>query len=264
MDLKLQGKTALVTGSTAGIGFAIARSLAREGASVYVNGRTPERVQLTLAAIRSEVPSASIEGIAADFSSAAGAETVIAKLAAVDVLVNNVGIFEPKPFQKIPDADWFRFFEVNVMSGVRLARHYLRGMLDKNWGRIIFISSESGVQIPAEMVHYGMTKTAQIAVARGIAESVAGTGVTVNSVLAGPTASEGVEGFVDAMAREQKKSPEQIEKEFFEHVRPTSLLKRFATTDEVAALVTYVASELSSATNGASLRADGGVVRAIL
>jgi NAD(P)-dependent dehydrogenase (short-subunit alcohol dehydrogenase family) len=264
MDLKLKGKTALVTGSTAGIGFAIALSLAREGASVYVNGRTPERVQSALAGIRSEVPSARVEGIASDFSSAAGAETVIAKLPAVDVLVNNVGIFEPKSFQQIPDADWFRFFEVNVMSGVRLARHYLKGMLDKNWGRIIFISSESGVQIPAEMVHYGMTKTAQIAVARGIAESVAGTGVTVNSVLAGPTASEGVGGFVEAMARQQKKSPAQIEKEFFEHVRPSSLLKRFATTDEVAAMVTYVASELSSATNGAALRADGGVVRAIL
>jgi NAD(P)-dependent dehydrogenase (short-subunit alcohol dehydrogenase family) len=264
MDLKLKGKTALVTGSTAGIGFAIARSLAREGMHVYVNGRTAERVQSALAEIRSDVSSAHVEGIAADFSSATGAEIVIAKLPAVDVLVNNVGIFEPKPFQQIPDADWFRFFEENVMSGVRLARHYLKGMLEENWGRIIFISSESAVQIPAEMVHYGMTKTAQIAVARGIAESVAGTGVTVNSVLAGPTASEGVGGFVEAMAREQKKSPRQIEKEFFEHVRPSSLLKRFTTTDEVAALVTYVASELSSATNGAALRADGGVVRAIL
>jgi NAD(P)-dependent dehydrogenase (short-subunit alcohol dehydrogenase family) len=264
MDLKLKGKSALVTGSTAGIGFAIARSLAAEGAHVYVNGRTLKRVDAALAAIRSEVPSANIAGIAADFSNAAGAEAVIAKLPAVDVLVNNVGIFEPKPFQQIPDADWHRFFEVNVMSGVRLARHYLVGMLKKNWGRIIFISSESAVQIPAEMVHYGMTKTAQIAVARGIAESVAGTGVTVNSVLAGPTASEGVGGFVEAMARDQKKSKEQVEKEFFEHVRPTSLLKRFATVEEVAAMVTYVASELSSATNGAALRADGGVVRAIV
>lgn len=264
MDLKLKGKTALVTGSTAGIGFAIACSLATEGAHVFVNGRTQERVDAALDEIRLQVPNASLQGIAADFSSAAGAETVIAKLPAVDVLVNNVGIFEPKPFQQISDADWFRFFEVNVMSGVRLARHYLKGMLEKNWGRIIFISSESGVQIPAEMVHYGMTKTAQIAVARGIAESVAGTGVTANSVLAGPTASEGVGGFVEAMAREQKKSPEQVEREFFEHVRPSSLLKRFATTEEVAALVTYVASELSSATNGAALRADGGVVRAIL
>ena len=189
---------------------------------------------------------------------------MIAKLPAVDVLINNVGIFEPKPFAEIPDADWYRFFEVNVMSGVRLARHYLAGMLRKNWGRILFISSESAIQIPPEMVHYGMTKTAQVAVARGIAESVAGTGVTVNSVLAGPTESEGVGGFVEAMAKQQNKSKQAIEKEFFEHVRPSSLLKRFATVDEVAAMVTYLAGELSSATNGAALRVDGGVVKAIL
>jgi NAD(P)-dependent dehydrogenase (short-subunit alcohol dehydrogenase family) len=205
-----------------------------------------------------------VDGIFADFSTSAGAEAVIAKLPAVDVLVNNVGIFEPKPFVEISDADWYRFFEINVMSGVRLARHYLAGMLKKNWGRIVFISSESAVQIPPEMVHYGMTKTAQIAVARGIAESVAGSGVTVNSILAGPTASEGVDGFVEAMAKQQNKSKQVIEKEFFEHVRPSSLLKRFATVDEVAAMATYIASELSSATNGAALRVDGGVVRAIL
>src|SRR5580692_7647932 len=264
MDLKLAGKIALVTGSTAGIGLAIAKSLATEGAHVYVNGRTQERADAAMAEIRSQVPRAEVDGIVADFSSVAGAEAVIAKLHAVDVLVNNVGIFEPKPFADIPDADWYRFFEVNVMSGVRLARHYLAGMLRKNWGRILFISSESAVQIPPEMVHYGMTKTAQIAVARGIAESVAGTGVTSNSILAGPTESEGVEGFVEAMAKQQKKSKAEIEKEFFEHVRPSSLLKRFATVDEVAAMATYVASELSSATNGAALRVDGGVVKAIL
>jgi NAD(P)-dependent dehydrogenase (short-subunit alcohol dehydrogenase family) len=264
VDLRLTDKVVLVTGSTAGIGFAIARALAAEGAHVYVNGRTQERVDAAIAAIRSHVPSAKVEGIVADFSSVAGAEAVIAKLPAVDVLVNNVGIFEPKPFAEIPDADWSRFFEINVMSGVRLTRHYLAGMLKQNWGRIIFISSESAVQIPAEMVHYGMTKTAQIAVARGVAESVAGTGVTVNSILAGPTESEGVVGFVDAMAKQQNKSKSVVEKEFFEHVRPSSLLKRFATVDEVAAMVTYVASELSSATNGAALRVDGGVVRAIL
>ena len=232
MDLKLTGKTALVTGSTAGIGLAIAQSLAKEGAQ--------------------------------DFSGPAGAETVIKKLPAVDVLVNNVGIFEPKPFTEIPDADWYRFFEINVMSGVRLARHYLTGMLQKKWGRILFISSESAVQIPAEMVHYGMTKTPQVAVARGIAESIAGTGVTMNSILAGPTESEGVGDFVEAMAKQQNKSKEEIEKEFFEKARPSSLLKRFATVDEVAAMVTYVAGEPSSATNGAALRVDGGVVRAIL
>ena len=264
VDLRLNDKVALVTGSTAGIGFAIARSLADEGAHVFVNGRTQERVDAAVEAIRSQAATIKVDGIVADFSSSAGAEAVIAKLPAVDVLVNNVGIFEPKPFAEIPDADWFRFFEINVMSGVRLSRHYLAEMLKRNWGRIIFISSESAVQIPPEMVHYGMTKTAQVAVARGIAESVAGTGVTVNSILPGPTESEGVGGFVEAMAKQQNKSKEVIEKEFFEYVRPSSLLKRFATVDEVAALVTYVASELSSATNGAALRVDGGVVRAIL
>jgi NAD(P)-dependent dehydrogenase (short-subunit alcohol dehydrogenase family) len=264
MDLKLAGKIALVTGSTAGIGLAIAKSLATEGTHVYVSGRTQERVDAAMWALRSEVPMAKVEGIVADFSSVAGADVVIAKLPSVDVLVNNVGIFEPKPFAEIPDADWFRFFEINVMSGVRLTRHYLAEMLQKNWGRVLFISSESAVQIPAEMVHYGMTKTAQIAIARGVAESVAGTGVTVNSILAGPTESEGVGGFVDAMAKQQNKSKQEVEKEFFEHVRPSSLLKRFATVDEVAAMVTFVASELSSATNGAALRVDGGVVRAIL
>ena len=264
VDLRLNDKVALVTGSTAGIGLAIARSLAAEGAHVYVNGRTQERVDAAIEAIRSQDATTEVDGIVADFSSSAGAEAVIANLPAVDVLVNNVGIFEPKPFAEIPDADWFRFFEINVMSGVLLSRHYLAEMLKRNWGRIIFISSESAVQIPPEMVHYGMTKTAQVAVARGIAESVAGTGVTVNSILPGPTESEGVGGFVEAMAKQQNKSKEVIEKEFFEHVRPSSLLKRFATVDEVAAMVTYVASKLSSATNGASLRVDGGVVRAIL
>ena len=264
MDLKLTGKIALVTGSTAGIGFAIARSFATEGAQVYVNGRTQERVDAAMTAIRSHAATAKVDGIAADFSSPSGAEAVTAILPAVDILVNNVGIFEPKPFTEIPDADWYRFFEINVMSGVRLARYYLAGMLKRNWGRILFISSESGVQIPAEMVHYGVTKTAQIAVARGIAESVAGTGVTSNSILAGPTESEGVGGFIEAIAKHQRKSKAEVEKEFFEHVRPSSLLKRFATVDEVAAMATYVASELSSATNGAALRVDGGVVRAIL
>jgi NAD(P)-dependent dehydrogenase (short-subunit alcohol dehydrogenase family) len=264
VDLKLTDKVALVTGSTAGIGFAIADSLAAEGAHVYVNGRTRERVDAAVAAIRSKAASTKVDGIVADFSSSAGAEAVIAKLPAVDVLVNNVGIFEPKSFAEIPDADWYRFFEINVMSGVRLARNYLAGMLKKNWGRILFISSESAVQIPPEMAHYGMTKTAQVAVARGIAESVAGSGITVNSILAGPTESEGVGTFVEAMAKRQNKSKQAIEKEFFDHVRPSSLLKRFATVDEVAAMVTYVASELSSATNGAALRADGGVVKAIL
>jgi NAD(P)-dependent dehydrogenase (short-subunit alcohol dehydrogenase family) len=264
VDLKLNGKTALVTGSTAGIGLAIAKSLASEGAHVYVNGRTQERVDSAVAEVRKQAPKAQVSGIVADFSGAAGADAVISKLGAVDVLVNNVGIFEPKPFVDIPDADWYRLFEVNVMSGVRLSRAYLPGMLKKNWGRIIFISSESGVQIPVEMVHYGMTKTAQIAIARGIAESVAGTGVTANSVLVGPTESEGVGIFVEALAKQQSKTKAQIEKEFFQHARPSSLLKRFGTVEETASLVTYLAGEVSSASNGAAVRADGGVVRAIL
>jgi NAD(P)-dependent dehydrogenase (short-subunit alcohol dehydrogenase family) len=264
MELKLANKSALVTGSTAGIGLAIAKSLAREGAHVWINGRTQQRVDSAIAAIRSAVPAAKAEGIAADFSNAAGAETVIARIPAVDILVNNIGIFEPKPFAEISDADWFRFFEINVMSGVRLSRHYLPSMLRKNWGRILFISSESAVQIPAEMVHYGMTKTAQVAISRGIAEGLAGTGVTANSILAGPTESEGVGNFVEAMAKQQNKTIKQMEAEFFQHARPSSLLQRFLSVDEVAAMTTYVASELASGTNGAALRVDGGVVRAIL
>jgi len=264
MDLRLAGKTALVTGSTAGIGLAIVHSLAAEGAHVSLNGRTQQRVDQAVKEVLQRNPKAKVAGITADFSTAEGAAAVISDLPAVDVLVNNVGIFEPKPFTEIPDADWYRLFEVNVMSGVRLARHYLAGMLANNWGRILFISSESAVQIPSEMVHYGMTKTAQVAIARGIAESVAGTGVTVNSILAGPTASEGVGGFVDALAKQQNKSKDQIEKEFFEQARPSSLLKRFGTVEEIASMVTYIAGEPSSATNGAALRVDGGVIRAIL
>ena len=264
MNYELENKLSLVTGSTAGIGLAIAHSLASEGAHVTINGRTQQRVDAALATIRKQVPNAKVEGIAADFSSAAGAEAVIAKLPAVEILVNNVGIFDVKPFLEIPDADWFRFFEVNVMSGVRLSRHYLPAMLKKNWGRIIFISSESAVQIPVEMIHYGITKTAQVAIARGIAESVPASGVTVNSILVGPTESEGVGTFLASMAKQQNKSTGQIEKEFFQTARPSSLLQRFINVDEVAAMVTYVASEQASATNGSALRVDGGVIRAIL
>ena len=261
MDLQLKDKLALVSGSTAGIGFAIANGLAREDARVIVNGRTKDRVNTAIERIRSQNADAKLEGIAVDLGSAAGSEEVVRSFPDVEVLVNNLGIFEPKAFEQISDADWFRFFEVNVMSGVRLSRAYLPSMKKRNWGRIVFISSESGVQIPAEMIHYGVTKTAQIALARGIAETCAGTGVTCNAVLPGPTASEGVTDFVGSLASQAGQTRQQVEKEFFEKARPTSLLKRFATPDEVAAMVVFVCSPLSAATNGAALRVDGGVVR---
>src|SRR5712675_2173652 len=256
MDLQLNGKLAVVTGSTAGIGYAIAEALAREGARVVVNGRTQAAVSEAVAKIGEGAL-----GFAGDLSSAEQAAALARKYPSVDILVNNLGIFEPKPFEEIPDEDWRRFFDVNVLSGVRLARAFLPGMKRRDWGRIIFISSESGIQIPAEMIHYGVTKTAQLAVSRGLAESVAGTRITVNSVLPGPTQSRGVNDFVDALAKSQGKSFEEFEKEFFEKVRPTSLIKRFATPEEVASLVAYVASPLASATTGAALRVDGGVIR---
>ncbi len=260
MDLQLQGKLALVSGSTAGIGYAIARTLAQEGARVIVNGRTKAAVDEAVARIRAET-GGTAEGEAGDLSQADVAEDLVRRHPGIGILVNNLGIFEPKPFEEIPDEDWRRFFDVNVLSGVRLARLVLPAMRQADWGRIIFISSESGVQIPAEMVHYGVTKTAQLAVARGIAESVAGTGITVNSVLPGPTKSRGVGDFVDDMARQKGQAFEQVEAEFFQHVRPTSLIKRFSSPQEVASLVAYVASPLASATTGAALRVDGGVVK---
>ena len=264
MDLGLKGKSAVVTGSTAGIGLAIAATLAREGARVVINGRTEARVTAALQKIRQQIPSAEVRGVAADLGSAAGVQKFIGEVGETEILVNNLGIFEVKPFLEIPDSDWLRFFEVNVLSGVRLARHYVPRMLQKKWGRIIFISSESGQQTPAEMVHYGMTKTAQIAVARGIAESVAGSGVTVNSVLVGPTASEGVGTFVEDLARQQGVTPAEVEKQFFVNVRPASLLKRFETPEEIAAVVAFVASTVAVTMNGAAVPADGGVIRSIL
>jgi NAD(P)-dependent dehydrogenase (short-subunit alcohol dehydrogenase family) len=263
MDLGLRGKTAVVSGSTAGIGLAIGAALAAEGAKVVVNGRTQARIDAALKTIQKSVASADLRGVAADLGTTAGVDAFLRQISAADVLVNNLGIFEPKPFLEIPDADWMRFFEVNVLSGVRLSRAYLPGMLQKNWGRIIFISSESAQHIPAEMIHYGVTKTAQVAVARGLAESVAGTGVTVNSVLPGPTASEGVGGFLESMAKQQNISTAEIEKQFFANVRPTSLLKRFETPEEIASVVAFVASTQAVAINGAAVRAEGGVVRSI-
>ena len=261
MNLKLENKLALVTGSTAGIGLAIATSLAREGARVIVNGRTTDLVEQAMQTIRAAQPGAKLEALPINLSTADGAAEAVRRFPEVEVLVNNLGIFEPKPFEQIPDADWLRFFEVNVMSGVRLSRAYLPKMKARNWGRIVFISSESGLQIPAEMVHYGMTKTAQIAIARGIAETCAGTGVTCNAVLPGPTGSEGVKEFVGSLAKQSGLSFAEMEKEFFLKARPTSLLKRFASPEEVASLVAYIASPLASATTGAALRVDGGVVK---
>ena len=264
MDLKLQDKRALVSGSTVGIGFAIAESLAKEGASVVVSGRSKARVDAAVKQIRGGGAKGEISGVAADLGTAVGVETVTRQISNIDILVNNLGIYEPKPFEKITDEEWSKFFEVNVLSGIRLSRFFLPKMLAKKWGRIVFISSESAVNIPVEMIHYGMTKTAQLAIARGLAETTAGTGVTVNSVLPGPTRSEGVEQFVRDMAAHQKTDEAAVEREFFKSVRPSSLLKRFATPEEVAAMVTYVCSPVASATNGAALRVDGGVVRSII
>lgn len=264
MDLELTNKIALVSGSTAGIGLAIASALAQEGAAVIINGRSQERVSAAIEQIKKTNADANLQGVAADLSTQVGADELFQQVPQVDILVNNLGIYEPKAFADISDDDWLKIIEVNVLSGVRLSRHYLPLMLEKNWGRIIFVSSESAINIPVEMIHYGVTKTAQVALARGLAELTAGSNVTVNSVLPGPTKSEGVESFVEGMATSQGIDPTQVEREFFQNTRPSSLIKRFATPEEVAALVTFVASPLSSATNGAALRVDGGVVRSIL
>ena len=260
MDLQLKGKLALVTGSTAGIGLAIATTLACEGARVIINGRSKASVDEVVASLKSGT-GGDLQGFAGDLSVASSAEQLVRKYPGVQILVNNLGIFEPKPFEEIPDADWLRLFDVNVLSGVRLARLVLPSMRRANWGRIIFISSESGVQIPSEMIHYGVTKTAQLAASRGLAEALAGSAITVNSILPGPTKSRGVSEFVDTLAKASGMSFAAFEKEFFEKVRPTSLIKRFAEPEEVASLVAYVASPLASATTGAALRVDGGVIR---
>src|ERR1700716_1174667 len=252
MKIDLSGKTVLVTGSTAGIGHAIAKGLAATGADVVLNGRTKAKVDAAVAALAKE--GGKVRGFAADVSTAAGCKTLLAALPEVDILINNAGIVEPKGFLDIPDEDWSRFFEVNVMSGVRLARAYLPGMLKRDWGRIVFISSESALNIPKEMIHYGMTKAAQIAVARGLAEMTKGTAVTVNSVLPGPTMSEGAGNFIKDLATANNKTMEEVEKEFFQTVRPTSVLQRFIDPDEIASLVAYLSSDLSIATNGAAVR----------
>lgn len=264
MDLQLQNKTAFISGSTAGIGFAIAKSLLQEGAKVIINGRTQQGVDKAINELKALIVNAEVTGICADFSKEEEVRQLIEQLPNIDILVNNAGIFEPKPFEQIPDEDWFRFFEVNVMSGVRLSRQFLPKMLDKNWGRILFISSESAVFIPEEMIHYGMTKTAQLAISRGLAELTKNSQVTVNAILPGPTFSKGVGGFIEELAKAGNITTDEVEADFFKNMRPTSLIKRFATVDEVASTVTYYASPLASATNGASIRVEGGLIRSIL
>lgn len=261
MDLELRGATAVITGSTAGIGFAIAERLAREGAKVVISGRTQERVDDARAVLAKKVPHAEVAGVAADLGTVAGCVALIGAAPEADILVNNVGIFTVRPFEAIADDDWHAAFDTNVLSGARLSRHYLPRMLNHNRGRIIFISSESALQIPAEMIHYGVSKAAQAALARGLAELTRGTKVTVNTVLAGPTKSEGVGTFVADLARQQQKSEADVEAEFFQSARPTSLVQRFLSPEEIADVVAFVASERASAISGAALRAEGGVLK---
>jgi len=264
MDLQLKGKKAFISGSTSGIGFATAKRMLLEDATVIINGRSTATINKAVDQLKKETGKEDISGIAADFSKVSEVDALLQQLPEVDILINNAGIFEPKPFDKIPDEDWFNLFEVNVMSGIRLSRFYFPKMLQKNWGRIIFISSESGVFIPEEMIHYGVTKTAQLALSRGLAELTKGTDVTVNAVLPGPTKSQGAIDFINDLAKADNISTSEVEKNFFLKARPTSLLQRFASTDEVANMITYIASPMASATNGAALRVDGGVVRSII
>ncbi len=265
MDLQLKGKTALISGSTQGIGFAIARKLSEEGAHVILNGRTTGKLNLAIEQLKAASGNETIvTGIQADFAKVEEVDRLIAQLPEIDILVNNVGIFAPKPFEEIKDDEWYHFFEVNVLSGIRLSRQLLPAMIKKNWGRILFISSDSAIQTPEEMIHYGFTKTAQLAISRGLAELTKGTQVTVNTLLPGPTQSEGVSDFIEQLARQKNMTPAQLEQEYFKTVRPTSLLQRKASVEEVANLAAFIASPLSSATNGAAIHVDGGVVRSIL
>lgn len=260
MKIDLSSKTALVSGSTAGIGFAIARGLAESGATVIVNGRSQAAVDQAIAALTQAVPGAQVRGVAADLGSAAGCDELLRREPQVDVLVNNVGVYGPQDFFDIPDAEWARFFEVNVMSGVRLSRGYTQGMAERGWGRVVFISSESGINIPPDMVHYGFTKSANLSVSRGLAKRMAGTGVTVNAVLPGPTLSDGVEAMLQAAAQKTGKSIDEVATGFVKAKRPSSIIQRMATVEEVSNLVVYVCSPQASATTGAALRVDGGVV----
>ncbi len=264
MKIDFSGKTALVTASTGGIGFAIARGLAESGAEVVINGRSETRVQQAIETLRAQFPAARLRGVAADLSQPEGVAQLTTELPQVDILVNNAGIYGPQDFYDTDDALWENYWQTNVMSGVRLSRHYLPGMTEKQWGRVVFISSESARNIPADMIHYGVSKTAQLALSRGLAKRVAGSGVTVNSILPGPTLSDGFQDMLAAEAERSGKSIEELGKEFVMTHRPSSVIQRPATVDEVASMVVYICSPLASATSGAALRVDGGVVDDIL
>jgi len=264
MDLKIKNKIALITGSTQGIGLASAKKLCEEGAEVIINGRNKEKLEKAVLSIREEFPEAKINGIVSDLKTVEACNYLISKIPHIDILINNLGIFEPKEFEDITEKEWIDMFNINVMSGVRLSQHYLSKMINQDWGRIIFISSESAFQIPKEMIHYGMTKTAQISIARGIAELTKGTNVTSNSIIVGPSNSEGVSEFIKELASSQNKTFKEVEKDFFENVRPSSLLQRFTDVEEISNMIVYTASSLSSATNGAALRADGGVIQSAI
>lgn len=263
MKIELKGRKAIVTGSTAGIGRAIAEGLACAGASVVINGRKEERVAGALREIRALLPDADITGVAADLSTAEGSAVLFAQAADTDILVNNLGTAYVNGFFEQQDSEWMDLFQLNVMSGVRAARHYLPAMVKRGWGRVVFISSESAVAIPKEMIDYGMTKTAQLAVSRGLAELVGGTGVTVNAVLPGPTRSEILGNWMKSTAEESGITQEEAEQNFLKTMRPTTLINRFTTTEEVANMVVYACSEQASGTTGAALRVDGGVLRSI-
>ncbi|ALR78573.1 SDR family NAD(P)-dependent oxidoreductase [[Enterobacter] lignolyticus] len=260
MKLDLTGKIAVVSGSTAGIGLGIAKGLASAAATVVIVGRQPQGVDRAIAEINAAIPQATLHGVVADLSTEQGVETLIAAVPHADVLVNNLGIFNEKDFFSVPDSEWMHFYNVNVLSGVRLSRHYAQGMVAQGWGRIIFVSSESGVAIPADMINYGVTKSANLAVSHGLAKRLSGTGVTVNAILPGPTFTDGLETMLADAAQKSGRSPREQADEFVKTARPSSIIQRAADVEEVANLAVYLASPLSSATTGAALRVDGGVV----